>query len=114
MFFSLFYFGENGHATIMLLERRKERRFVFRKAMDELIRGLYMEMLKENNPGEKISRRTKKTVLNVLQEDEMQMADDGKDILWSKAFMIASGAEEDGFVEGFRCAFRLILDCVLN
>lgn len=76
-----------------------------------MIRNLYLNMIQDIEVTDDISERLKKEILKILEDDEkgIDSQEDGQ--CRDKAFRIASAAEENGFVRGFKYAFRLIMEC---
>ncbi len=86
---------------------------MFCRGMDEIIRGLYKTMINENNPGKKISQKTEQEILYALREERTIKSKGGGE-LRDLVLFVSSGAEENGFVEGFRYAVRLYNECLNN
>lgn len=80
--------------------------------MDKMIRELYGSMLQENGDKERISRETKEEVVNLLSGEEKEMGKEEYAKYKDFAFYIACAAEENGFVKGFKYAFRLFAECM--
>lgn len=74
---------------------------------DQIIRKLYHCILCDNGETEKISSGTKEAVDQILNELDCQ--DNVK--LHDGIYLAASAAEENGFVNGFISAFRLLKEC---
>lgn len=86
---------------------------MFRKmAMDEMIRRLHRDMLSERGCAHRMSRKTREEVCALLKDSKAQM--DGQDHGYhpEEVFLVASAAEENGFVDGFKYAFRLFSECM--
>lgn len=80
--------------------------------MEQMIRDLYAKTIRSGNNTEKIDQNTQEEILNILKDEEKQLGDVNYERLRDTAFLIASAAEENGFVKGFRYAFRLFLECI--
>ena len=78
-----------------------------------MIRSLYLNLIQDMEVTDDISERLKKEILEILEDDEKEtetgMQEYGQ--CRDKVFRIASAAEENGFVRGFRYAFHLIMEC---
>ena len=79
--------------------------------MDDRIRSLYVRTVQEENQGEKISKKTLKAVNDLLKEREQGESRTGEELA-EKVLLAACVAEENGFVMGFKYAFRLFTECV--
>lgn len=77
---------------------------------NKIIRKLYHDMLKEES-NNKISGETKKEIeallLDITDGRESQEYEKYRD----EFLLAASAAEENGFVRGFKYAFRLFTEC---
>lgn len=80
--------------------------------MEKLIRSLYAKMIRDRSTTEKIDQDMQTEVLDLLKDEEKQMNGEQYEKLRDTAFLIASAAEENGFVKGFRYAFRLFWECI--
>lgn len=80
--------------------------------MDKMIRKLYNDMLREQEGADKISRGTEEEIRNLLRGEEKEMGKEEYDKCRDFACYIASAAEENGFVMGFKYAFRLFAECM--
>lgn len=80
--------------------------------MEQMIRDLYAKTIHSGNTTEKIDRNMQEEILNILKDEERQLGDVNHEKLRDTTFLIASAAEENGFVKGFRYAFRLFLECI--
>lgn len=78
---------------------------------NNIIRKLYHDMLKEGTDTDKISGETKKEIeallLDITDGKESQEYEKYRD----EFLLAASAAEENGFVKGFKYAFRLFTEC---
>ena len=80
--------------------------------MDKIIRELYSNMLRETGSKDKISRKTKEEIKNLLSTEEKEMVQEEYEKYKDFAFYIACAAEENGFVSGFKYAFQLFAECM--
>lgn len=80
--------------------------------MEKMIRELYRNMLREQEGADKISRGTEEEIRNLLRGEEKEMGKEENDKCRDFACYIASAAEENGFVMGFKYAFRLFAECM--
>lgn len=80
--------------------------------MEQLIRSLYTKTIHDKSTTGKIDRDMQEEILNILKDEEKQLEDEKYEKLRDTAFLIASAAEEYGFVKGFRYAFRLFCECI--
>lgn len=80
--------------------------------MEQLIRNLYTKTIRSERTTEKIDQDMQEEILNLLKDEEKQLGDVNYEKLRDTVFLIASAAEENGFVKGFRYAFRLFLECI--
>lgn len=69
-------------------------------------------MLREQEAADKISRGTEEEIRNLLSREGKETRQEEDDRCRDFAFYIASAAEENGFVQGFRYAFRLFVECM--
>lgn len=77
--------------------------------MDEMIRRLHRDLLSERGCEDKMDRNTREEVCSILMD-----SGDEQDHGYHKeeVFLAASAAEENGFVDGFKYAFRLFSECM--
>ncbi len=80
-------------------------------AMDKMIRNLYSHMLKEENPKEKISCELRGEIIKHLECERKGIGDSEYEKMRDTAFLIAAMSEENGFVKGFKYAYRLFAEC---
>lgn len=78
---------------------------------NQMLRKLYRDMLKEENNADKISRETKQAVEALLLDTGGGEERQGHEEYRDGFFLAASAAEENGFVKGFKYAFRLFSEC---
>ncbi|MBC5746006.1 hypothetical protein FMM74_021270 [Lachnospiraceae bacterium MD308] len=78
-----------------------------------MIRSLYLNLIQDMEVTDDISERLKKEILEILEDDEKETETGSQEYgqCRDKVFRIASAAEENGFVRGFRYAFHLIMEC---
>ena len=81
------------------------------KDMDKMIREMYRNMLREQEGTDKISKGTEQEIKNLLSSVGESGGQEGYARCRDCAFYIASAAEENGFVQGFRYVFRLFAEC---
>ena len=82
------------------------------KDKDKMIREMYRNMLREQEGTDKISKGTEQEIKNLLSSEGESGGQEGYARCRDCAFYIASAAEENGFVQGFRYAFRLFAECM--
>lgn len=80
--------------------------------MEQMIRNLYTKTIQDKNTTEKIGMDVQEEILNLLKDEEKQLENENYEKLRDTVFLIASAAEENGFVKGFRYAFRLFGECI--
>ena len=86
---------------------------MFRKLhMDKIIEKLYRNLLLEEGCTDKISKKTKEEIQNLLKDKKETMEEQEYECYLDEIFLAASAAEENGFVNGFKYAFRLFSECV--
>lgn len=80
--------------------------------MDDIIRKLHKDSLLEKSCKDKISWKTQEEIHSLLKDKKAQM--DGRDYecYQEEVFLAASAAEENGFVDGFKYAFRMFSECM--
>lgn len=79
--------------------------------MDKIISKLYRDSLLENGCKNKISKKTQEEIKDLLKEREATMGEHEYEYYQDEIFLAASAAEENGFVNGFKYAVRLFLEC---
>lgn len=77
-----------------------------------MIRELYKNIAKESIKTEKISSEIKAELEETLDKMKKQLDEASYAQCQDGIFLAVLAAEEDGFVEGFRYAFRLFSECV--
>ena len=75
---------------------------------NQLIRQLHQISLKEESTNDKISRKTKAEIEELLQDAEGGASPECRR---DELFLAAAAAEENGFVMGFVYAFKLFSEC---
>ena len=86
---------------------------MFSKITNEIVRDLYMDVVRKENRNGRVSRETEKIVLDFLEERKQTGLEGWEyEEFRSELLMMASGAEENGFAEGFRLAVRLLMECI--
>lgn len=80
--------------------------------MDKIIRKLYRDSLLENGCTDKISKKTLEEIQALLADKEGTMGEQEYECYQDEIFLAASVAEENGFVNGFKYAFRLFSECI--
>lgn len=103
--------GRSGWIPVLLAQEGGKGKSPERD-MDKMIRELYGSMLQETGGMDRISRETKEEVVNLLSGEEKKMGEEEYAKYKDAAFYIACAAEENGFVKGFKYAFRLFAECV--
>lgn len=78
--------------------------------MDKMIREIYNNMLTETGNRGKLSREMEEEILNLLERVKGDLSQQEYGEYMDNAFFIACAAEEDGFVKGFKYAFRLFAE----
>lgn len=79
---------------------------------DEIIRRLYRDSLSEKGCKDKISWKTQEEIESILEDKQGQMGEEEYACYRDDIFLAASAAEENGFVDGFKYAFRLFSECI--
>lgn len=71
---------------------------------------MYVRMVREESQGEKISKKTQEEVYRLLEGEghESRRFEGIRD----KTLLVTCMAEENGFVMGFKYAFRLFTECM--
>lgn len=80
--------------------------------MDKMIRELYNDMLRKTEREGRLGRELEEEIEGLLEGVEKKL---GEQEYWEykdNALYIACAAEEEGFVEGFKYAFRLFAECL--
>lgn len=80
--------------------------------MSKMIRNIYAKMVQESCNTEKIDKDMQEEILDLLKDEEKRLDAESYNQLRDNTFLIASIAEENGFVKGFRYAFWLFMECV--
>lgn len=79
---------------------------------DEIIRRLYRDSLSEKGCMDKIGWKTQEEIELMLKDKEGQMREEEYACYKDDIFLAVSAAEENGFVDGFKYAFRLFSECI--
>lgn len=79
---------------------------------DEIIRRLYRDSFSEKGCKDKISWKTQEEIELILEDKQRQMGEEEYACYRDDIFLAASAAEENGFVDGFKYAFRLFSECI--
>lgn len=79
-----------------------------------MIRELYKNMEKETSGTEKISPKIKAELAETLDQMKMQLDTTSYEQCRDGIFLAVAAAKEDSFVEGFKCAFRLFSECIIE
>lgn len=80
--------------------------------MDKMIRELYNNMLWKTEREGRIGKELEEEIEGLLEDVEKKL---GQKEYWEykdNALYIACAAEEEGFVKGFKYAFRLFAECM--
>ena len=77
-----------------------------------MIRELYKNMGKESSRTEKISPEIKAELEETLDKMKKHLDEESFEQCKDGIHLSVLAAEEDGFVEGFKYAFRLFSECV--
>ncbi len=80
--------------------------------MSEIIKKLHKDSLAERGCKEKISWQTKEAISSLFKEKEGKMDEKDFEHYQEEVFFAASEAEENGFIDGFKYAFRLFSECM--
>lgn len=79
---------------------------------DEVIRRLYRDSLSEKGCKDKMGWKTQEEIGLILEEKQGQMGEDEYVCYRDDILLAVSAAEENGFVDGFKYAFRLFSECI--
>lgn len=77
-----------------------------------MIRRLYCDMMQEEGNKDRMSQGTLDEIKSLLENLKKSVEDQEYIEYRDLIFMTASAAEENGFVEGFKYAFRLFSECI--
>lgn len=80
--------------------------------MEEIIRKLHKDSLLERGRKDKMSQKTQEEASSLLRDKKEQLDQQDYTDYQEDVFLIASAAEENGFVDGFKYAFRLFSECM--
>lgn len=79
--------------------------------MEQMIRKLYLYMRREENQEDTISKEFQEEIIEMLKAEIEQKNESETERIRDVAFMIGAAGEENGFVKGFKYAYRLFLEC---
>lgn len=79
--------------------------------MEQMIRKLYLNMRREENQEDAISKEFQKEIIDILENEIEQRNEQGFEKIRDIAFMIGAAGEENGFVKGFKYAYHLFMEC---
>ena len=79
--------------------------------MEQMIRKLYLYTRKEENQEEAISKEFQKEIVAILRTEIEQKNESEFERVRYIAFMIGAAGEENGFIKGFKYAYRLFMEC---
>ena len=79
--------------------------------MDKRIRELYKTMAQTKNGMDEVSKEIYEKIMELTREEKKAMDWKEYEQYRDKLFLIASIAEEGGFINGFKYAVRLIAEC---
>lgn len=79
-----------------------------------MIRELYKNVEKEIFGTEKISPKIKAELTETLDKMKKQLDEISYEQCRDGIFLAVAAEKEEGFVEGFRCAFRLFSECIME
>ena len=82
------------------------------KDMDKMIRELYNEMLRKTERKGRLGRELEEEAAGLLEDVEKRLGRQEYEEYKDNPLYIACAAEEEGFVKGFKYAFRLFAECV--
>lgn len=80
--------------------------------MEEIIRKLHKDSLLEKGRKDKMSQKTQEEISSLLRDKKEQLDERDYEDYQEDIFLAASAAEENGFVDGFKYAFRLFTECI--
>ena len=80
--------------------------------MDKIIIKLYKNYLLEQGYTEKINKKTQKEIQALLKDKKGTMGEQEYEYYEDEILLAASAAQENGFVSGFKYAFRLFSECI--
>lgn len=76
------------------------------------IQEIYKNKVQELDSDDRISLETKKEILHYLEADRNTLGEKEFESYKDKAFHLATIGEEGGFIRGFKCGFRLCMECL--
>ena len=77
-----------------------------------MIRELYKNIEKKSSRTEKINQKIKAELEETLDKMKKQLDEESFEQCRDGIYLAVLAAEEDGFVEGFKYAFRLFSECI--
>lgn len=80
--------------------------------MDKMIRQLYNDMLRKTEREGRLGKELEEEIAGLLEDVEKKL---GQQEYWEykdNVLFIACAAEEEGFLKGFKYAFRLFAECL--
>lgn len=80
--------------------------------MDKIISKLYKDSLLEEEYTDKISKKTQEEIQDLLEDKKGILGEQEYERYKDEIFLAACAAEENGFVNGSKYAFRLFSECV--
>lgn len=94
---------------------RKEETGIYEisgKDMNNIIKNLYVTIIQDITPEERINKAMTTEILNLLKEEAAHLDRQTYEQCQEIAFRAASVAEESGFERGFLCALQLFTECI--
>ena len=79
-----------------------------------MIRKLYLSMRREENQKDVISKDFQEEIVAMLRTEIEQKNESEFERVRDIAFMIGAAGEENGFIKGFKYAYRLFMECIIN
>lgn len=79
--------------------------------MEQMIRKLYLYTRKEENQEEAISKELQEEIVAMLRTEIGQKNESEFERIRDIAIMIRAAGEENDFIKGFKCAYRLFIEC---
>ena len=79
--------------------------------MEQMIRKLYLSMRREENQKDVISKDFQEEIVAMLRTEIEQKNESEFERVRDIAFMIGAAGEENGFIKGFKYAYRLFMEC---
>lgn len=79
--------------------------------MEELIRKIYAQELRERKPEDKVDIVIREEIKKILKKQD-DITPEQYERYMDKAFSFAEIGEEEGFIRGFQYAFKLFVECM--